>query len=185
MKAIAMLVISVGVTGAFVKAPARSIRPPVKGLPSSAAIAVERQEAIDFAIIGGGPAGLAAAVGLKAKGLNVKVFEGERVGVRPACGSCNPSPPVGGTLGFHNFSLFCLVIVLSFFTCGVLSSSSRSRPGNLGEGGGGLPSGRCTYYYRTTFTRHAGVCCCLLAVKKRGSPRARNKAPKLLYIGKL
>lgn len=35
------------------------------------------QEVLDFAIIGAGPAGLAAAVGLKEKGLNVKVFEGE------------------------------------------------------------------------------------------------------------
>lgn len=33
------------------------------------------QEVLDFAIVGGGPAGLAAAVGLKEKGLAVKVFE--------------------------------------------------------------------------------------------------------------
>lgn len=33
------------------------------------------QEVLDVAIVGAGPAGLAAAVGLKGKGLNVKVFE--------------------------------------------------------------------------------------------------------------
>lgn len=33
------------------------------------------QDVLDFAIVGGGPAGLAAAVGLKEKGLAVKVFE--------------------------------------------------------------------------------------------------------------
>lgn len=31
---------------------------------------------LDFAIVGGGPAGLAVAVGLREKGLAVKVFEG-------------------------------------------------------------------------------------------------------------
>lgn len=86
-----VLVISVGATSAFV-APVGSglsIRPREKGgrkglassAPAAAAAAVE-QEVLDFAIVGGGPAGLAAAVGLKEKGLNVKVFEGE-LGERP------------------------------------------------------------------------------------------------------
>lgn len=54
-----------------------------KGLASSAtacediteAKSAVGQEVLDFAIVGGGPAGLAAAVGLKEKGLAVKVFE--------------------------------------------------------------------------------------------------------------
>lgn len=68
--------LSVGVTRAFVAPVSRlSIRPRENGLAASSAIAVE-PEVLDFAIVGGGPAGLAAAVGLKEKGLNVKVFEG-------------------------------------------------------------------------------------------------------------
>ncbi|CAM9395042.1 unnamed protein product, partial [Ectocarpus sp. 13 AM-2016] len=42
---------------------------------SASATASSGQKVLDFAIVGGGPAGLAAAVGLKEKGLNVKVFE--------------------------------------------------------------------------------------------------------------
>lgn len=49
----------------------------VTALQETAAAAAKSlgQEVLDFAIVGGGPAGLAAAVGLKRKGLAVKVFE--------------------------------------------------------------------------------------------------------------
>eukprot|EP00903_Cladosiphon_okamuranus_P008245 g7937.t1 len=73
------LVLSAGITSAFVAPPASSIRPRENGFAPSeataAATAAVEQEVLDFAIVGGGPAGLAAAVGLKEKGLNVKVFE--------------------------------------------------------------------------------------------------------------
>lgn len=86
------LLLSVGVARAFV-APPSSTRPRREnGLTLSEAAAAAaaapaapavKQEVLDFAIVGGGPAGLAAAVGLKDKGLNVKVFEGELCGQRP------------------------------------------------------------------------------------------------------
>lgn len=68
-------------TSAFVSPPpVRSIRPHVLASTTATqeapAVAAVEQELLDFAIVGGGPAGLAAAVGLKARGLNVKVFEG-------------------------------------------------------------------------------------------------------------
>lgn len=74
-----VLVISAGVASAFVTpvSGGLSVRPRQSGLASSAAAAAVEQEVLDFAIVGGGPAGLAAAVGLKEKGLHVKVFEGK------------------------------------------------------------------------------------------------------------
>lgn len=85
-----VLVLSAGVAGAFVSPPVSSGRTqstrlnavaiPAPAIPAPAvkvqASSAVDQEVLDFAIVGGGPAGLAAAVGLKAKGLNVKVFEG-------------------------------------------------------------------------------------------------------------
>ena len=80
-----MLVLSFGVTSAFIAPASGRISIPRRrqSLASSAAAAdaaaaaVVEQEVLDFAIVGGGPAGLAAAVELKKKGLNVKVYEGE------------------------------------------------------------------------------------------------------------
>lgn len=83
-----VVALSVTISRAFVSpaVPSRltSIPPRERGLASSAAAAVveHAQEVLDFAIVGGGPAGLAAAVGLKQKGLNVKVFEGALLGGR-------------------------------------------------------------------------------------------------------
>ena len=81
-----MLALSFGVTSAFI-APAsgrisiprrrQSLASSAAAADAAAAAAVVEQEVLDFAIVGGGPAGLAAAVGLKKKGLNVKVYEGE------------------------------------------------------------------------------------------------------------
>ncbi|CAM9420383.1 unnamed protein product [Ectocarpus sp. 12 AP-2014] len=77
---VSLVVLSVGDTEGFVAQSTVVRKCPSKGLASSAtasasATASSGQKVLDFAIVGGGPAGLAAAVGLKEKGLNVKVFE--------------------------------------------------------------------------------------------------------------
>ncbi|CAM9294058.1 unnamed protein product [Scytosiphon promiscuus] len=83
-----LAVVSADLAGGFV-APSSSLISIPKSLPhvrrgrASSATAVNeittgtqvKKEVLDVAIVGAGPAGLAAAVGLKGKGLNVKVFE--------------------------------------------------------------------------------------------------------------
>lgn len=86
-----VVLLSIGVTGAFVTPVTRpSVRPrelfaatadfasaSSAAAAFSAAAALEKQKVLDFAIVGGGPAGLAAAVGLKDQGFDVQVFEGK------------------------------------------------------------------------------------------------------------